>query len=126
MAESVALLALVLDAAMGWPQAFYRRIGHPVGGFAWIIAGLERRWNSAARSDGARRMAGVATVLVLLATAGGVGWMVQSLLEAFAGVWAWPLIAVSAWPGLAQRSLHDHVRPVAEALERGDVPAARG
>ncbi|MGG2357451.1 cobalamin biosynthesis protein, partial [Salmonella enterica] len=43
----------------------------------------------------------------------------------FAGAWAWPLIALLAWPGLAQRSLHDHVRPVAEALEQHDLPAAR-
>lgn len=125
MAESVALLALALDAALGWPEALYRRIGHPVGGFARIIAGLERRWNSPARSDGTRRMAGVVTVLVLLATVGGAGWVLQALLEAFAGVWAWPLIAVLAWPGLAQRSLHDHVRPVADVLERGDLAGAR-
>ena len=125
MAEPVALLALALDAAVGWPQSLYRRIGHPVGVFAQIIGLAERRWNDPSRSDGQRRMAGVATVLILLAIAGGAGWVLQSLLVAFAGVWAWPLIALLAWPGLAQRSLHDHVRPVAEALERQDIPAAR-
>jgi adenosylcobinamide-phosphate synthase len=125
MVELTSLLALVLDAALGWPQALYRRIGHPVGGFARIIAGLERRWNNPSRSGGQRRMAGVVTVLILLGVAGVAGWGVQSLLVAFAGAWAWPLIGVLAWPGLAQRSLYDHVRPVAEALERQDLPAAR-
>lgn len=125
MAEPVALLALALDAAVGWPQSLYRRIGHPVGVFAQIIGLAERRWNDPARSDGQRRMAGVATVLILLAIAGGAGWVLQSLLVAFAGPWAWPLIALLAWPGLAQRSLHDHVRPVAEALERQDITGAR-
>lgn len=125
MAEPVALLALALDAAVGWPQSLYRRIGHPVGVFAQIIGLAERRWNDPARSDGQRRMAGVATVLILLAIAGGGGWVLQSLLVAIAGPWSWPLIALLAWPGLAQRSLHDHVRPVAEALERQDIPAAR-
>ncbi len=125
MIEPVALLALALDAAVGWPQPLYRRIGHPVGIFARIIAALERRWNVPSRSDGQRRMAGVVTVLILLGVAGGAGWVLQSLLVAIVGPWAWPLIAVLAWPGLAQRSLYDHVRPVAEALERQDLPAAR-
>lgn len=125
MAEPFALLALALDAAMGWPQSVYRRVGHPVGTFARIIAAMETRWNDPARSDGQRRMAGVATVLILLAVAGGTGWVLQDLLAVAAGAWAWPLIAALAWPGLAQRSLHDHIRPVAEALERQDLPAAR-
>jgi adenosylcobinamide-phosphate synthase len=125
MAEPVALLALVLDAAIGWPQSLYRRIGHPVGVFAGIIDLAERRWNDSSRSDGERRMAGVATVLITLAIAGGTGWVLQSLLLAIAGSWAWPLIGLLAWPGLAQRSLYDHVRPVAEALERQDIAAAR-
>jgi adenosylcobinamide-phosphate synthase len=125
MIEGSALLALALDATVGWPQSLYRRIGHPVGVFARIIAGLDRRWNASSRSDGQRRMAGVITVLILLSAAGSAGWVLQSLLMAFAGAWAWPLIAVLAWPGLAQRSLYDHVRPVAEALERQDLPAAR-
>ena len=125
MIEGSALLALVLDAVVGWPQLLYRRIGHPVGGFAQIVAGMERRLNDPSRSDGQRRMAGVVTVLILLGAAGGAGWVLQSLLMAFAGAWALPLIAVLAWPGLAQRSLYNHVRPVTEALERQDLPAAR-
>jgi len=125
MIDLTAFLALVLDAAVGWPQPLYRWIGHPVGIFARIIAALERRWNVPSRSDGLRRMAGAVTVLILLGVAGGAGWVLQSLLVAIAGPWAWPLIAVLAWPGLAQRSLYDHVRPVADALERQDLPAAR-
>ena len=125
MIDLTAFLALVLDAAVGWPQPLYRRIGHPVGIFARIIAALERRWNVPSRSDGQRRMAGAVTVLILLGMAGGAGWVLQSLLVAIAGPWAWPLIAVLAWPGLAQRSLYDHVRLVADALERQDLPAAR-
>lgn len=125
MVEPVALSALTLDAVMGWPQSLYRRLGHPVGAFARFIGAMDRRWNDPSRSTGQRRMAGVATVLILLAVTGGTGWILQSLLVAVAGAWAWLLIALLAWPGLAQRSLHDHVRPIAEALERQDIPAAR-
>ena len=73
MIDLTAFLALVLDAAVGWPQPLYRRIGHPVGIFARIIAALERRWNVPSRSDGQRRMAGAVTVLLLLGVAGGAG-----------------------------------------------------
>lgn len=125
MLEPVALLALAIDAGLGWPGALYRRIGHPVGGFARVIAYLEARWNQPARSAGNRRLAGVVTVLVLVVIAAGGGWSLQRLLEAAAGPWAWPLIAVLAWPGLAQRSLYDHVLPVADALDRQDIVAAR-
>ena len=39
MAEPVALAALVLDAAIGWPAALYARIGHPVGGSGVRLTG---------------------------------------------------------------------------------------
>jgi adenosylcobinamide-phosphate synthase len=38
MAE--AAVALVLEAALGYPAALYRRIGHPVGWAAALIEGL--------------------------------------------------------------------------------------
>src|SRR3546814_9423486 len=62
---------------------------------------------------------------MLVALAGGVGAVLQYGLLVLAGPWAWPLIALLAVAGLAQRSLYDHVAPVALALEAGDVPAAR-
>lgn len=122
MAEPVALAALMLDAALGWPGWLYRRVGHPVGGFARIIGACEARWN---RPERAQRLWGVATVLILLVVGGGGGWLVQRFLGALPEPWGWIAMAVSAFPGLAQRSLFDHVRPVAAALRQGDLPAAR-
>ena len=125
MAEPVALAALALDAAIGWPAALYARIGHPVGGFARIIAWCEERWNRPERGAGLRRLLGVLTVLLLLAVAGGGGWMVQGAVLRWLGPQGWPLIALLAFPALAQRSLFAHVRPVARALAGGDLPLAR-
>jgi len=125
MAEPVALAALALDAAIGWPGAFYCRIGHPVGLFARIIGACETLWNHPERSAASRHAFGVATVLLLILFAGGTGWIAQHLLLAYLGPWGWLAVALLAWPALAQRSLFDHVRPVAKALQAGDLPAAR-
>ncbi len=115
----------MLDAAIGWPGALYRRIGHPVGGFARIIDACEARWNRPERGEAERRLRGVATVAILLAVAGGGGLLAQHLLSRSMGEYAWIGAALLAFPALAQRSLFDHVRPVAQALAAGDLDAAR-
>jgi adenosylcobinamide-phosphate synthase len=125
MAEPVALLALALDTALGWPQALYRRIGHPVGFFARIIDACEERWNRPTRSDAFRRTAGIGTIAILIVVVGGTGMALQYWIDLAAGALAWPVIALLAAPGLAQRSLYDHVRPVMAALDAHDLPAAR-
>ncbi|MEG3177135.1 adenosylcobinamide-phosphate synthase CbiB [Sphingomonas sp. RB3P16] len=125
MGEPIALAALALDAGFGWPAALYARVGHPVGLFARVIDACERRWNDPAGSAVRRRIAGVATLLIVVAIAGGGAWLLVLAARAALGGAAWVALALLAWPGLAQRSLDDHVRPVALALERGDLPAAR-
>ena len=125
MAEPVALAALALDAALGWPDRLYRRIGHPVGGFARVISWCERRWNRPGRSDRSRRSLGVATLILLVLVSGGAALAVEWAIRAAAGPWAWPIVALAAWPALAQRSLLEHYRPVETVLAQGDLPAAR-
>jgi adenosylcobinamide-phosphate synthase len=125
MAEPIALTALVLDAAIGWPAVLYRRIGHPVGRFARIIGACEARWNGAEHGDAARRLSGIATVLILLAVGGGGGWLVQTVLVRLFGNWDWVAAAILAFPALAQRSLYDHVAQVARAVASSDLAAAR-
>ena len=125
MAEPVALTALALDAAFGWPGALYRRVGHPVGLFARIITGCEARWNRAGHGFAKRRALGVLTLVLLLLVAGGLGLGLEHLLLATFGTWGWIGVAILAWPALAQRSLFDHVRAVAERIDAGDLPGAR-
>lgn len=125
MADPVALTALMLDAAIGWPARLYARVGHPVGAFARLIQACEARWNRPERGAGLRHMLGVAMLALLLVFAGGGGWAAQWAVRTMAGGHGWPLLALLAFPALAQRSLHDHVRPVAVALDAGDLPAAR-
>lgn len=123
MAEPVALLALAAEAALGWPDALYRRIGHPVGVFAKLIDACEARWNRADHGFARRRVAGIGTLLLLLAVAAGPAWLAQEALLRLPG--GWVAVALLAAPALAQRSLYDHVRAVARALESEGLPAAR-
>lgn len=125
MAEPIALAALALDAALGWPQPLYRRIGHPVGLFARMIDACETRWNRPDSSFARRRALGVATLLLLLLVAGGGSIAFETLLRRACGDAAWVATALLAWPALAQRSLFDHVHAVAVALDRSQLPAAR-
>lgn len=125
MAEPVAIAALALDAALGWPRALYRHVGHPVGLFARVIGTCEAGWNRPERSFAMRRALGVLTLLVLLILVAGSGWALQRLLLASLGNFGWIAVAFLAWPALAQRSLFDHVRAVADRIDAGDVPGAR-
>ena len=123
MAEPVALAALALDAAIGWPAPLYRRIGHPVNAFAAIIRWCAARLNRGAPS--ARRVTGIATVLILTVIAGGAGWALTEFMARTLGTWSWIGIALLAAPGLAQRSLFEHVGAVRDALAGGDLKASR-
>ncbi|RJG56190.1 cobalamin biosynthesis protein CobD [Sphingobium terrigena] len=125
MADPVALAALVLDAAIGWPGALYRRIGHPVGLFAALIDRGETWGNRPHWSFARRRVLGVVTMALLLVLTGGLCRLAQAGLTMMPGGLGWIGVALLAWPALAQRSLHDHVLPVAQALERGDLGGAR-
>ncbi|MBK4214880.1 cobalamin biosynthesis protein CobD [Paracoccus caeni] len=114
MMALTALIALLVDAAIGWPDRLYQRIGHPVTWLGHLITLLETRLN-----NGPNRFAkGVATSLIVIAAALIPALALQALLgPVLAGMLAWPLIAF--------RSLHDHVRAVAQPLLVGDLAAAR-
>lgn len=125
MVEPVALAALAIDAAIGWPAALYRRVGHPVGAFAAIIRRCTATWNSPSGTPVQRRVAGISTVLILIGIAGGAGWSLAWLAMYALDGWNWIGVALLAAPGLAQRSLFDHVRVVRDTLASRDLDAAR-
>ena len=116
---TVALVALAVDALIGWPDWLYRRIGHPVTWLGRLIGALDARLN---RGRSLILRGGLA-VLVTAAAA-----LLPALLLT---LWLAPLpggavaLGVLAWPLVASRSLHDHVAAVARPLQVGDVAAAR-
>lgn len=114
-------LGLVIDAALGWPDGLYRRIGHPVTWIGRAIVALESRWNRG--SDHARLLGGALCTLVVVVGAAGPAVLLQAYLpDGAAGI---VLGAVLAWPLIAARSLHDHVAAVARPLSAGDLAGAR-
>lgn len=114
------LLALIAEAAIGYPAWILGAIGHPVTWIGAGIASLERRWNH----GGVVRRRAMGAVLVLLVAGGAaaIGWLV----ETWAGEGSAVLVVIAlATTGLAQRSLDDHVRAVARPLLGGDLASAR-
>ncbi|WP_212524223.1 adenosylcobinamide-phosphate synthase CbiB [Actibacterium sp. MT2.3-13A] len=117
------LVALVLDALIGWPDALFARIGHPVSWLGRLIAALEARLNRAATPPAARLATGLATALLTIAAATGAALGLALLLP---GGWTGTVLTgVLAWPLVAARSMHAHVAAVARPLASGDLPEAR-
>ena len=123
--EPIAVVAILVDVAIGWPAWLYARIGHPVGGFARMIDGAEIRWNTPAASPARRRAAGIVTIVVVVGAAVVVSAALSAILRSWLGPAAWVAIGCVAAPGVAIRSLYDHVHPIACALDRGDLETAR-
>ena len=111
-----ALLALILERLVGYPNALVARIGHPVIWMGHLIGLLENRLNNRTRGRGV-----LALVLLLAATA-LVTVPLVALLRALP--FGWVLEAILATSLLAQKSLRDAVRAVAAALARS-LPEGR-
>ncbi|WP_246155678.1 adenosylcobinamide-phosphate synthase CbiB [Rhabdaerophilum calidifontis] len=122
-AAAAMLVALAVDAAIGWPRAFFARIRHPVVWIGALITALEQRLNREGASARRRRLGGIATLLLVTAAAAGPALLVEALLPAgLAGVL---LVGLFAWPLVAARALDAHVAAVARPLAAGDLAAAR-
>ncbi|MVT50560.1 cobalamin biosynthesis protein CobD [Bradyrhizobium yuanmingense] len=117
------VVAMAVDALLGWPAWLFARIGHPVTWLGGLIAAIDTAWNRASDSPALRRAAGVAGALAVIALSAALGWALQSLLPS--GWVQVVLIGILAWPLVALRSLHDHVAAVATPLLAGDIAAAR-
>ncbi|GLS75824.1 cobalamin biosynthesis protein CobD [Oharaeibacter diazotrophicus] len=118
--------ALLVEAAAGYPDALYRRIGHPVTWIGALIAALDRTLNRPADPFAVRRAAGVAALLALVAVPVTAALAVErGLVALFGPVAALVPLAVVASSLLAQRSLHDHVAAVRDGLRAGGLPAGR-
>jgi adenosylcobinamide-phosphate synthase len=123
MSVALALVAMLTELGLGYPESVLRAIGHPVTWIGRLIALLDNRLNRATAAPPARRGAGVIALLILVAIVGVTAFVVQhALLRLPLGIF---LTGVLASTLLAQRGLHRHVADVARALEKGGVAAGR-
>jgi adenosylcobinamide-phosphate synthase len=118
------LAALVVEAAVGYPQRLYALIGHPVTWLGALIAWLDRRLNRERTGFTARKAAGIAALAILLAVTLAAALALAALCRMLGPLGLLPL-ALLASTLLAQRSLFEHVAAVAEGLERGGLGAGR-
>jgi adenosylcobinamide-phosphate synthase len=117
------LAALVLEAAVGYPDRLHRLIPHPVTWAGRGISALEQSWNRPDWPAAIRRLLGVVTLVLIAGSAALAGLLIDFLLP---NSLLFALITVClATTGLAQRSLYTHVAAVSAALEQDDLPRAR-
>jgi adenosylcobinamide-phosphate synthase len=123
MFAALALLAMLIELVVGYPQRLVDGIGHPVTWMGALIRTLDRSLNHDSASPERRRAAGVVAVLCLLIIVGSIAFLIgHELLRLPYGVFAAAILASTL---IAQKSLHRHVAEVAIELEIEDIAAAR-
>jgi adenosylcobinamide-phosphate synthase len=125
MWETIALtlLALLIEAMVGYPDRLYRAIGHPVTWIGRLIGTIDLSLNHESNNNASRRWAGAAALLIVITVVAAVAFAIEhGLLLLPWGIVAAALVASTL---IAQRSLYHHVGRVAAALERDGVAAGR-
>ncbi len=118
------LLALIVEAALGYPAFLYEALGHPVGWTGALIGLADRQLNNEHRSRLFQKVSGAAALIFIVASAAFPAFLLQTLLmrERF----GWIAVSILASALLASRSLYKHVRSVAVALDADGLEAGRG
>jgi adenosylcobinamide-phosphate synthase len=123
MTVTLTLCALLIEAVVGYPDRLVRSIGHPVTWIGRLIGVLERHCNSDTAKPVQRRAFGIITLFLVVSIVAVVAFVIERglLLLPFG------LIGVGflASTLIAQRSLHEHVAGVADALEKAGVEGGR-
>ncbi|MET0351594.1 MAG: adenosylcobinamide-phosphate synthase CbiB [Rhizobacter sp.] len=105
------LLAVLLDALLGEP-----RRAHPLVGFGNLAAAIERRTHADRRVAGV--LAWACAVLPPLA-------LLVAIRQAVPAAVGFAIDVLVLYLAVGRRSLGEHARPVADALDAGDLDAAR-
>lgn len=108
----LAPLVLLIERLLGYPDALFRRIGHPVTWMGALIGWLERYLN---RGSG-RRAKGVLALILLLGVTAGVSGGISLLARLLPFGWVVEVLVATSL--IAQKSLRDHVRAVEVGLRQ--------
>ena len=120
---TILVVALAAEMLVGYPQALYRAIGHPVTWIGALIGALDAGLNQDSDDARTRRRAGILALFVLLASVGILAFFAQLMLLAlpFGAL----LAGVVASSLIASKSLEEHVRAVASGLTAEGIDGGR-
>ena len=121
MTPAIAFVALVTESLFGYPKFMQLIVGHPVEWMGALIGWFEKTQNIPTRSAVKRRIAGVAMLLLLMATTCLIALFVAFLVHKLPNGWLIEAIIASVF--LSQRQLAQSVRTVADGL---DISLAKG
>jgi len=123
MAVALTALAVLIEIIVGYPRWLLRSIRHPVMWMGRFIAILERSWNNGSAGRTLRQALGVVTVFLLVVIVAMAALVIERglLILPFGMIGAGILGSTL----IAQRSLHQHVARVADALENEGIRSAR-
>jgi adenosylcobinamide-phosphate synthase len=119
MAVTLALLALLIEAIVGYPDWLFRAIGHPATWMGRLIGLLDRVLNRTSLSESQRRAVGIIAVVTVTVVVAGVALFLEHGLRVVP--FGLIITAILASTLIAQRSLFSHVLRVALALERDGI-----
>lgn len=118
------MAALIVEALIGYPAPVYAVLRHPVAWIGALIARLELALNRTDWPDAQRKRAGVLALAVVLAATAAAAMGLTALAPK--NLLGFALLACLASSLTAQRSLHDHVAAVANALSTEGLESGRG
>ncbi|MEL6200992.1 MAG: adenosylcobinamide-phosphate synthase CbiB [Pseudomonadota bacterium] len=120
----ILLVALLLDRLVGDPDWLWRRLPHPVVWFGQLIGWGDKWLNDEKCTDEQKRQRGVMLIICLVLGSLIVGLGLQVIFQSLGLVGlAVEVLVVSVL--LAQKSLLDHVRAVANGLGAGGLEGGR-
>ncbi|MCO6185803.1 adenosylcobinamide-phosphate synthase CbiB [Rhizobium sp. L1K21] len=117
-------LALMIDRVIGDPHWLWSRLPHPVVAFGKVIDFFDHHLNIKGNTPQKLKLAGAISIVLALTSAFLVGYALGSLFWTL-GLLGLVLEAIVVSVFLAQKSLADHVRAVADALEDEGLEAGR-
>lgn len=110
--------ALLIEAALGYPQGLFRRIKHPVVWMGALLDPLEAWMNQESMPEDRRRLNGMLGLGLLLVVTILLALALQLVfLRLLPRALAILVLAIVASAMIAQASLNTHVRAVADALD---------
>ncbi len=122
----IVLVALLIEAAFGYPDSVFRRITHPVVWIGALLDRLDARLNQETMPEGTRRLNGlIALAALLIASLAPAIALQYALFVLLPSLLAVTILALLASTLVAQRSLYRHVQAVADALEQHGLEAGR-